>query len=211
MSCANASSILRSASTCARRAACASRPASGSAFCAARKLTVPRRSNLRTSPTSCATSSPKSSAITRSGSSQMRRQRKQRRRQHRRRIDVERAHDRRRTRRVIRQHFARRQPHLARMFAHERHRFVERRNGVRRARNSFGIHGATAHRARRFNGISTTRAPLSCAVQRPRTISTRHFGLASFASTVARGGVSPCATHSSHTAFMPAKCTMSEM
>src|SRR5205085_2820704 len=35
-------------------------------------------------------------------------------------------------------------------------------------------------------------------------ISTRYFGCASFASTVARAGVSPCGTHASHTAFMPA-------
>ncbi len=56
MSCANASNILRSASTCARRAACASRPVSGSTACVARELTEPSRASFRTSQTSACTS-----------------------------------------------------------------------------------------------------------------------------------------------------------
>jgi len=47
------------------------------------------------------------------------------------------------------------------------------------------------------------------AVAAVTTISTRHSGRASLASTVARGGACPAGTQASHAAFMPAKSAMS--
>src|SRR5204863_6122711 len=57
--------------------------------------------------------------------------------------------------------------------------------------------------SRRAEARSAT--PKGQAVAAVTTISTRHSGRASRASTVARGGACPAGTQASHAAFMPAK------
>ncbi len=72
------------------------------------------------------------------GVAQVRRQHEQRGGLHRGRIDVQRAHDRRRARRVVGEQLARRQARVAGPLAHEREHVVERRRRDGRGGNGFG-------------------------------------------------------------------------
>ena len=79
---------------------------------------------------------------------------------------------------------------------------MARRAGRRRARAILALTNV------RSRGASVSRRPLS-ALAAMTTISTVYCGAASLASTVARAGVWPGATHASHTAFISAKVLMS--